>query len=210
VLSSELSQYLRLHHRDLTFEQTVEKARIYHSTMDGTKPKKAIRFFAEPDADPNVLLMQPLEGDRGQVGQSDQGQQVHFFVDTVTNSDSVFDVDDCFNVILSSYVAAVELASTKSASRSAIAVRQPLRWTTEFPTTSTWLPAASTDIYGELVPGFSAASQPFQWTASRFWSSSSRLSSLWNCRFSQRFPSSGTTSHSTSFTVTRTRNGGAT
>ena len=61
VLSSELSQYLRLHHRDLTFEQTVEKARIYHSTMDGTKPKKAIRFVAEPDPDPNVSIINHLK-----------------------------------------------------------------------------------------------------------------------------------------------------
>jgi len=34
VSSAELSQYLRIHHRDLTFEQTVEKSRIYHSTME--------------------------------------------------------------------------------------------------------------------------------------------------------------------------------
>jgi len=48
VLSSELSQYLRLHHRDLTFEQTVEKARIYHSTMDGTKPNKSTSTSTPP------------------------------------------------------------------------------------------------------------------------------------------------------------------
>jgi len=61
LLSPELTQYLRLHCRDLTFEQTVEKARIYHSTTDGTKPKKAIRFVTEPDADLNVLLINHLK-----------------------------------------------------------------------------------------------------------------------------------------------------
>ena len=60
-MSPELTQYLRLHCRDLTFEQTVEKARIYHSTTDGTKPKKAIRFVTEPDADLNVLLINHLK-----------------------------------------------------------------------------------------------------------------------------------------------------
>jgi len=64
LLSSELTQYLLLHCRDLTFEQTVEKARIYHSTTDGTKPKKAIRYVAEPDADPNVMInhLKSIEG----------------------------------------------------------------------------------------------------------------------------------------------------
>jgi len=66
-LSPELTQYLRLHCRDLTFEQTVEKARIYHSTTDGTKPKKAIRFVAEPDADPNVLLINHLKSIEGRL-----------------------------------------------------------------------------------------------------------------------------------------------
>ena len=57
ILSSELTQYLRLHCRDLTFEQTVEKALIYYSTTDAPKPKKAIRYVAEPGADSNVLLI---------------------------------------------------------------------------------------------------------------------------------------------------------
>jgi len=60
-LSSELSQYLRLQHRDLTFEQTVKKARIYHSTP------KAIRFVAEPDADPYVLLINHLKAIEGRL-----------------------------------------------------------------------------------------------------------------------------------------------
>jgi len=67
VLSSELSQYLRVHHRDLIFEQTVEKAQIYHSTMDGTKRKKAVRFVAEPDADPNALLINHLKAIEGRL-----------------------------------------------------------------------------------------------------------------------------------------------
>jgi len=62
-----LTQYIHLHCRDLTFEQTVEKARIYHSTTDGTKPKKAIRFVAEPDADPNVLLINHLKSIDGRL-----------------------------------------------------------------------------------------------------------------------------------------------
>jgi len=61
VLSSELSQYLRLRHRDLTFEQSVEKAPIYHSTMESTRPKKAERFVAEPDADPNLSIIEHLK-----------------------------------------------------------------------------------------------------------------------------------------------------
>ena len=47
VASTELSQYLRLHHRELNFAQTVERARIYHSTMDSGKAKKAVRFVAD-------------------------------------------------------------------------------------------------------------------------------------------------------------------
>jgi len=82
--------------------------------------------------------------------------------------------------------------------------------TAEFSAASAWFPAASADIYVELVPDFGAASQSFQWTASRVWSSSSRFSSLWNCWLSQRFPSSRTTSTSTSLAVTGTRNGGET
>ena len=46
VASTELSQYLRLHHRDLDFAQTVQKARIFHSTME-TGKKKAVRFVAD-------------------------------------------------------------------------------------------------------------------------------------------------------------------
>ena len=37
VASPELSQYLRLHHRKLNFEETVEQARLYTSTVEGTK-----------------------------------------------------------------------------------------------------------------------------------------------------------------------------
>jgi len=43
----ERSQYLRLHHRDLSFAQTVEKARIFHTMMDGGKAKKAVRFVGD-------------------------------------------------------------------------------------------------------------------------------------------------------------------
>ena len=41
VASAELRQYLRLHHRDLTFRQTTEKARIFAATMGETKSKKS-------------------------------------------------------------------------------------------------------------------------------------------------------------------------
>jgi len=51
VASTELSQYLRLHHRKLTFEETVEQARLYTSTVEGTKGKKSVRFIAETDDD---------------------------------------------------------------------------------------------------------------------------------------------------------------
>ena len=47
----ELSQYLRLHHRKLNFEETVEQARLYTSTVEGTKGKKSVRFLAETDDD---------------------------------------------------------------------------------------------------------------------------------------------------------------
>jgi len=47
VASMERSQYLRLHHRDLSFAQTVKKAAIFHTTMDGGKAKKAVRFVGD-------------------------------------------------------------------------------------------------------------------------------------------------------------------
>jgi len=46
VASTELSQY-GLHHRDLSFAQTVEKAGIFHIIMDGGKAKKAVRFVGD-------------------------------------------------------------------------------------------------------------------------------------------------------------------
>jgi len=50
VASTELSQYLRLHHRDLNFAQTVEKAWIYHATTDTSKSKsKAVRFLNDTE-----------------------------------------------------------------------------------------------------------------------------------------------------------------
>ena len=51
VTSPELSQYLRLHHRKLNFEETVEQARLYTSTVERTKAKKSVRFIAETDDD---------------------------------------------------------------------------------------------------------------------------------------------------------------
>ena len=45
VAATELSNYLRLHYRDLDFVKTVEKAHIYHATMEGSKAKKAVRFL---------------------------------------------------------------------------------------------------------------------------------------------------------------------
>jgi len=47
VASMERSQYLRLHHRDLSFAKTVEKAAIFHTMMDGGKAKKAMRFVGD-------------------------------------------------------------------------------------------------------------------------------------------------------------------
>jgi len=50
VASAELRQYLRLHHRDLNFRQTTEKARIFAATMGETKSKKSVRFMSESPA----------------------------------------------------------------------------------------------------------------------------------------------------------------
>jgi len=50
VASAELRQYLRLHHRDLDFGQTTEKARIFAATMGETKAKKSVRFMRESPA----------------------------------------------------------------------------------------------------------------------------------------------------------------
>ena len=47
VASAELRQYLRLHHRDLDFRQTTEKARIFTATMGETKAKKSVRFMSD-------------------------------------------------------------------------------------------------------------------------------------------------------------------
>jgi len=50
VASTELLQYLCLHHRDLNFAQTVEKARIFHATTDTSKSKsKAVRFLNDTE-----------------------------------------------------------------------------------------------------------------------------------------------------------------
>jgi len=73
VASTELSQYLRLHHRDLNFAQTVEKARIFHATTDASKSKsKAVRFLndtecvqvmaSEKDLLPLVNHLKSIEG----------------------------------------------------------------------------------------------------------------------------------------------------
>jgi len=50
VASAELRQYLRLHHRDLDFRQTTEKARIFAATMGETKAKKSVRFMSDVPA----------------------------------------------------------------------------------------------------------------------------------------------------------------
>ena len=50
VASLELSQYLRLHHRNSNFGETVEQARLYAATVEGAKAKKAIRFVTDPDS----------------------------------------------------------------------------------------------------------------------------------------------------------------
>ena len=50
VGSAELRQYLRLHHRDLDFRQTTEKARIFAATMGETKAKKSVQFMSDVPA----------------------------------------------------------------------------------------------------------------------------------------------------------------
>jgi len=129
---------------------------------------------------PERAADQPSEVDRGPTGQGDPGYQARCFDDAVTESNSVFDVDDCADIIMSSYTAAVELASTRTARRSTTTVKQLLRRTTELPTTSTWFPAASTSNYVNHVPDFDAAGQPLRWIAAWIWTSPSRMLSLWN------------------------------
>jgi len=116
---------------------------------------------------------QPLESDRRQVGQGHPGQ-IHYFVDTAAESDTVFDVDDCSDIILPIYTAAVELelASARSTCRLATAVGEPLR-------RSTWFPATSTRIYVDYVPDFDAVSKPLHWTTSWVWIPPPELSGLW-------------------------------
>ena len=58
VHSSELSQYLRLHTRDLDFTATVEKARIFTVTVEQTRPKKAVKFVSTNKTEPSVNLVQ--------------------------------------------------------------------------------------------------------------------------------------------------------
>ena len=50
VASAQLRQYLRLHHRDLDFRQSTEKARIFAATTGETKAKKSVRFMSESPA----------------------------------------------------------------------------------------------------------------------------------------------------------------
>jgi len=59
VSSVELSQYLKLHHRNLDFSETVEKARIYAATMDSTKSKKSVRFNDVRPPSPSVNYVTP-------------------------------------------------------------------------------------------------------------------------------------------------------
>ena len=56
VCTTELSQYLRLHHRNSSFAETVEKARIYHATMDSSRPKKAVRFVSDASSNHDVSI----------------------------------------------------------------------------------------------------------------------------------------------------------
>jgi len=53
VYLPELSQYLRLHCRDLNFEQTVERARIYATTVESTKPKVCTFYWRRLDSTRN-------------------------------------------------------------------------------------------------------------------------------------------------------------
>jgi len=118
---------------------------------------------------------QPSEVDRGTTGQGNSGYQASCFDDTVTESNSVFAVDDCADIIMSSYAAAVELAPKRTARRSTTTVQQLLQLTTELPAASIWFPAASTSTYVNHVPDFDAARQPLRWIAAWIWTSSSRM-----------------------------------
>jgi len=67
VASAELSQYLRLHNRDLDIAQTVQKARIFHSTME-TEKKKAVRFVADASVSHVVASQQDAALDQSSEG----------------------------------------------------------------------------------------------------------------------------------------------
>ena len=64
VYFTELSQYLRLHTRDLTFDATVDRARIFMSTVESTKPKKSVRIVTsdrtETVPETSAADLQPL------------------------------------------------------------------------------------------------------------------------------------------------------
>ena len=54
VYLPELSQYLRLHCRDLNFEQTVKQARICATIVESTKPKNFARFVGDASTPPGT------------------------------------------------------------------------------------------------------------------------------------------------------------
>ena len=65
LLSLEMSQYLRLHARDVDFATTVLKARQFADTTDMAKPKKSVKFVQldhnhAPSDSPQQLDFKPL------------------------------------------------------------------------------------------------------------------------------------------------------
>ena len=50
---------MKLHHRNLDFSETAEKARIYAATMDNTKSKKSVRFNDVRPPSPSVNYVTP-------------------------------------------------------------------------------------------------------------------------------------------------------
>ena len=64
VRSTELKDYLRLHHAELNFQKIVEKARYFVSVMESAKSKKSSVRFVSPDRDPAVHAILPSTSDQ--------------------------------------------------------------------------------------------------------------------------------------------------
>jgi len=64
VRSTELKDCLRLHHAELNFQKTVEKARYFVTVMKSAKSKKSSVRFVSPDRDSAVHAILPSTSDQ--------------------------------------------------------------------------------------------------------------------------------------------------